>query len=390
MKNRRTIVSYASLILTLILVVAALAAPHAVDVARRSGSAASTPIVRANWTPPADTTDRLAGRAEDVFENVKVLKGMSGAELIDAMDFIATSLDVHCSFCHVRGNFSSDDKPQKRTARSMILMVRGIDSANFGGRNTVTCYTCHRGSPHVHGAPALAASDWRSLDVHDEDDLPKDSSATLASVLDRYRKALGGTKNIDRIRSERVESKFRMGESEGTSSTVRQWPDLVRSTMTTPGPRGGTMVELYNGVNGWQSVPGRGVSREHGMELVMLKRDAEIVPALEMLSDAESKLIGTDTMNGVTYDIVAANLGDVSERLFFDRTTGLLDRRYVQVDTPLGPLPFSIAYADYRDVNGVKLPHTIEWETGERDWTVTVTEVTANPKVEPGTFATPE
>src|SRR2546422_8609209 len=33
----------------------------------------------------------------------------------------------------------------KRTARRMVLMVSAINRDNFGGRQVVTCYTCHRG-----------------------------------------------------------------------------------------------------------------------------------------------------------------------------------------------------------------------------------------------------
>jgi cytochrome c2 len=70
------------------------------------------------------------------------------------MNFITQALGVNCSTCHVRGNFASDEKPEKLTARRMLEMVKAINKSNFPdykpkegesvlGR--VTCYTCHHG-----------------------------------------------------------------------------------------------------------------------------------------------------------------------------------------------------------------------------------------------------
>ena len=63
------------------------------------------------------------------------------------------ALGVECSFCHVQGDFASDDKPHKEMARKMIVMAREIN-ANFpDGKIHVTCYTCHRGSTEPKTAP---------------------------------------------------------------------------------------------------------------------------------------------------------------------------------------------------------------------------------------------
>lgn len=86
--------------------------------------------------------------------NVKVLTGLYAQQFQDEMNFIVQALGVNCNTCHVRGNFASEEKPQKQTARKMIEMVKAINKANFPdykpkegesvlGR--VTCYTCHQG-----------------------------------------------------------------------------------------------------------------------------------------------------------------------------------------------------------------------------------------------------
>ena len=86
--------------------------------------------------------------------NVKALTGLYAQQFQDEMNFIVQALGVNCNTCHVRGNFASEEKPVKQTARKMIEMVKAINKANFPdykpkdgesllGR--VTCYTCHQG-----------------------------------------------------------------------------------------------------------------------------------------------------------------------------------------------------------------------------------------------------
>lgn len=86
--------------------------------------------------------------------NVKVLTGLNAQQFQEEMNFIVQGLGVTCGTCHVRGNFASEEKPQKQTARKMLEMVKALNKANFPdykpkegesllGR--VTCYTCHRG-----------------------------------------------------------------------------------------------------------------------------------------------------------------------------------------------------------------------------------------------------
>jgi hypothetical protein len=67
---------------------------------------------------------------------------------------------VRCTFCHVGTDgqplstfdFPSDAKPEKATARRMLIMVQQINLQGFGltdaSKAKVTCFTCHRGSPH--------------------------------------------------------------------------------------------------------------------------------------------------------------------------------------------------------------------------------------------------
>jgi len=103
-------------------------------------------------------------------QNLQVLpKDMPPQQVFQLMQNIAGALGVNCAYCHVatpppaagaapagRGappfDFAADDKPQKKAAREMMLLVRDINpkvAAAVGkspeGATRVGCVTCHRG-----------------------------------------------------------------------------------------------------------------------------------------------------------------------------------------------------------------------------------------------------
>ncbi len=85
--------------------------------------------------------------------NLKVLKVSKGPEVMQIMRTFTAGLGVQCSFCHVQGNFASDEKPKKEMARHMIEMTMLINSKFPDGKMRVTCYTCHRGEAEPKTVP---------------------------------------------------------------------------------------------------------------------------------------------------------------------------------------------------------------------------------------------
>lgn len=104
------------------------------------------------WPPDSLINTKVIPRDTPVMQVVGQMRNITGA------------LGVRCPFCHVGEegqplstfDFASDDKPTKRTARQMMLMVeevnRRLDTLphdHAPGHDTphveVTCRTCHRG-----------------------------------------------------------------------------------------------------------------------------------------------------------------------------------------------------------------------------------------------------
>src|SRR5882672_8289304 len=115
-------------------------------------------VVSAAQAQPADR----APLAEEVFANVRVLRGIPVDEFMGTMGFFSASLGMSCEDCHGASdttweNYARDVSPKKSTARRMIQMMTSINQASFGGRTVVTCYTCHRGNARPKVTPSLAA-----------------------------------------------------------------------------------------------------------------------------------------------------------------------------------------------------------------------------------------
>ena len=94
-------------------------------------------------------------------ENLRVLEGFSGQRLAPVMRGFTQALGVRCSHCHVGEegaplttfDFASDEKREKRTARTMLRMLGVINDTlrtiERGETEPVNmwCHTCHAGRP---------------------------------------------------------------------------------------------------------------------------------------------------------------------------------------------------------------------------------------------------
>ena len=94
-----------------------------------------------------------APKAEHKMPAPKNLKLLTPDELMPAMRSFTVALGVKCDFCHVKGDFASDENPHKDVARHMIELARDVNAKFPDGKRHVTCYTCHRGAEEPATAP---------------------------------------------------------------------------------------------------------------------------------------------------------------------------------------------------------------------------------------------
>jgi hypothetical protein len=87
--------------------------------------------------------------------------------------------------------------------------------------------------------------------------------------------------------------------------------------------------------------------------------------------------------------VVGKREGKPPLRLYFDQQTGLLVRMVRFGDTALGLLPTQIDYADYRDVDGVKIPFRWTLARPSGRFTIQLSDVKQNVPVDDAKFVKP-
>src|SRR5438477_8407609 len=137
--------------------------------------------------------------AEQVFKNIQVLKGIPVDEFMGTMGLFSAALSVCCGDCHTGAGGSNPkweaDPPRKQVARRMVQMVNALNRDNFGGRQVVTCWTCHRGSQRPSATPPIDTIDGEPV-LYPPDLLPPapaGSTPTPDQIFDKYIQARGGT-----------------------------------------------------------------------------------------------------------------------------------------------------------------------------------------------------
>lgn len=323
--------------------------------------------------------------AEEAFMNIQVLKGVPADQVLPAMQFISNALDVDCEFCHVKGDFAKDDLKPKQTARKMITMMNGINTTSFGGHRQVTCVTCHHGAADPSSIPAIPDAEPKH-----EEEAPKPANLPAASaLLDKYAQAAGGAAAFAKIDS-RIQ-KGTMSGFGGRTSPVEIYskaPDK-RASYVQMGQ--GASITAFDGTVGWLGNPGRPPRDMSAAEAASAKMDADLrfpVDVKTMFKEFEvapaAKIGDHDVLL-----VVARNEGQPPVRLYFDTSSGLLVRLVRYIETPLGRNPTQIDYDDYRDADGVKIPHTWTVARPQGRFTIKVDEVKTNVPVDDAKFARP-
>jgi len=83
------------------------------------------------------------------------------------------------------------------------------------------------------------------------------------------------------------------------------------------------------------------------------------------------------------------NPGQPPVRLYFSQQSGLLVRLVRYVETPLGRNPTQIDYADYRDVDGIKVPFRWTLARPGARFTIQVDQIQQNVPIDDTKFAMP-
>ena len=356
--------------------------------AQTSGAAATRP-------PAASATALMS---EQAFKNIQSLKGIPVDDFMGTMGIMSAALGFDCVECH-RGAGTDKvdwavDTPRKRTARRMVEMVAAINRTNFGGRQVVTCWTCHRGRDRpgitppmeiVYGTPAVETDDLVAA---------AQGTPSAGQILDTYLAAIGGPQRLAGLTSYIAEGTsvgFGGFGGEGRVRIFAKAPNqrtmIIDEFKDDPGRD--AAVRTYDGRNGWLRTPLSVIGEYElsGSELDGANLDAQLsfpgrikealtnlragwpttisdLPApSSQVADQTADLIGEEREVNV---IQGTGPRGTLATLYFDAKSGLLVRMLRYGNSPIGRLPTQIDFGDYREVGGIKFPFrmTFAWLNG--------------------------
>jgi photosynthetic reaction center cytochrome c subunit len=356
--------------------------------------------------------------AEKNFKNIQVLKGAPSDQLFPTMSFIASSLGVNCTFCHVEGHFDKDEKKPKETARAMIKMTLALNKNNFAANPQITCYSCHRGSQHPAGSPAIASDSSCSGELASPNGCsnatkstsstappaspagsPSNATSTIApapplptnlptatEILDHYITAVGGANSIEQITSRAEKGTITNPRGSTPIEILTTAPDrqaFIRHLPT------GDATTLVNGTSAWFTMRGHQANPLQGADLDATRMDADIHFPLHLrdLFPNLRREYPETTNNGEAYVLIGEREGLPPIKLYFDQATGLLIRQIRYADTPIGQLPTQIDYSDFRAVSGVQLPFRITISQPNNRETIRLDQIQQNIPIDPTHFS---
>jgi photosynthetic reaction center cytochrome c subunit len=351
-------------------------------------------IASLNGNAESQRTDATAKKpvmAEDVFKNVKVLRGISVKEFLETMGFFVAATPFSCGTCHgyaSGGTWDSyaKDTPMKQTTRKMILMVKALNKNYFGGKRELTCYSCHRNADRPKVTPILA--EQYGTPSPEEPDKILQQAPGLPSpeqVLDRYLQAIGG------------EQKLATFTSFIADGTYQGYDDRGKSPLEIYAKAPNQFFQVVHGYNGDSTLvdDGRSASvtqseRDAPLRLLALAagdldgahlesrlyfpiRIKQLLTEMRVgfavkgvPSIVPGDLLGIATDDRELTVVEGSTVVGTNVRLYFERESGLLVRMVRYTNLPVGLVPTEIDYSDYRDVSGIKMPFRITktWVNG--------------------------
>jgi hypothetical protein len=426
--------------------IAVLAATLLVSVAGRAGVSAQQPAAPAAQAPAQPPGGGRGGPQQP--KNIQVLKDVPLDQLMLTMQYIAASLGVQCNYCHVQGQNDLDDKETKKTAREMMKMVDKLNATFFDGKPRVSCASCHNGrSKPVRTPPlaidmtpeqAAAAAAARGRGGRGgpggpggaaggpggagaagtpggpggqgrgaEPPPPPVPTETVDQIVAQYVQALGGQQALQNAKTRVMTGTVTTRDLVSSNVTVQEKAtgEYRIDIATQPIPT----IRATNGKTAWAVGGGGGrgggggappdAPRDlAGFQIQQGFRLADFMLPLHLKERYETLLVNKayETIDGKQVVVITGKpYPNVTEQLSFDRATGLLLRRVILtgsggVGFNIMNLPEQIDYSDYRDVNGLKVPHMVRHATWNQVTTEKFTDVKINAPVADTIFAKPQ
>ncbi|HYX10208.1 MAG TPA: pitrilysin family protein [Bacteroidales bacterium] len=257
---------------------------------------------------------------------------------------------------------------------SNILVVGKADEVaekikHFSKDNSITYYDIY-GNPYNPSAKAQAVP----------------AGMTAQKVIDQYIDAIGGEKNLKKIKDITVKLSMEMQGMSMNQVIYKKVPDKYAMEMSM---NGNTIQKIvFDGTSGKTSgMQGNADLTED--QIANLKyNNIPIVPDIQYSDEGyKLELKGMEEVDGQkAYNIMVTTPDGNQQQEYYSLDTGLKLRTVSTMSTPQGEITQTVDYSNYKEVDGVKFPFALKQSVGPRSFDLKVDSITVNSDLPDDTF----
>ena len=257
---------------------------------------------------------------------------------------------------------------------SNILVVGKADEVaemikHFSKDNSITYYDIY-GNPYNPSAKAQAVP----------------AGMTAQKVIDQYIDAIGGEKNLKKIKDITVKLSMEMQGMSMNQVIYKKVPDKYAMEMSM---NGNTIQKIvFDGTSGKTSgMQGNADLTED--QIANLKyNNIPIIPDRQYSDEGyKLELKGMEEVDGQkAYNIMVTTPDGNQQQEYYSLDTGLKLRTVSTMSTPQGEITQTVDYSNYKEVDGVKFPFALKQSVGPRSFDLKVDSITVNSDLPDDTF----
>ncbi len=212
---------------------------------------------------------------------------------------------------------------------------------------------------------------------------PLPAGLTAEKVLANYIEAIGGSKKLLEVKGIKTSYKANAMGMEVNMMVTKKSGN--KSTLEISGNGLTFQKVVCDGKDVSISAMGQKPPVDANMKEKTIYKSA-IIPELG-LGAVKATLTGIESVEGTeAYAIELILPSGAKSTLYYDRKTGLKIQELESIESPQGKVTSSTRYLDYKEVNGIKIPHTLSQNQGPMSFKFELIKVEINPVIEEAVF----
>ena len=223
---------------------------------------------------------------------------------------------------------------------------------------------------------------------------------TVDEVIEKHLTAIGGRAALAKVKSRSMTGTIALntpvGELSGPVQIMNQAPNksrtLIKLDLSAVGAGEMTVDQRFDGSVGFVSDSMQGNRDITGNQLENMKNATFPSPFLDYKERGVTVELGVKEKVGTrdAYLLTVKPKAGPAVRQWVDAETYLPLRVAVKVEVPqMGEVEQTTEFSDFRDVDGVKVPFTIKSSSSAQSFTITLTKVEHNSKIDETLFVKP-